>query len=375
MSMSDAGTAIETTLFSVTTLVHAIRVYVDVASPTQNRKLRTSTLLATIGYLFYTVTYALEVSNLRSSTPLPDVISVQKVLVPAALLAIKSSLVAMYTLLNLKRQKMLMGSAFGFLAGIFLAVVIIERIGCRPWLSADCNQTRAVVATTALDVSGYIFVAIIPVICWKEIIKSEKFSVLAMLLLTTAVSALSLAHAVLRLDRATYPKSLLPDVLVNAELAAALIIASLPELWYSLQGHLRGSGIGNRRNASHLSAVQDIDGNKPDGGRGGVVGGGSNGSDPEAPNHFDPRSLGVLPDSIHSSLRSEISTPRQPPIEDWQAESREALRNMRRDSREISQPCVELWPWDLDTASNTITITRTPPTAAITGVEGEGRGG
>jgi hypothetical protein len=181
-----------------------------------------------------------------------------------------------------------------------------------------------------------------------------------MLLLTTAVSALSLAHAVIRLDRATYPKSLLPEVLVNAELAAALIIASLPSLWYSLQG-LRGSGTGNR-NARHGSAVQDIEGNKPDGGRGG------SGSGPETPT-FDPRSLGVLPDSIHSSLRSEISTPRQPPIEDWQAESREALRNMRRDSREISQPCVELWPWDLermDTGSDTATVTRTAPTAAIT---------
>lgn len=175
-----------------------------------------------------------------------------------------------------------------------------------------------------------------------------------MLLLTTAVSALSLAHAVIRLDRATYPKSLLPEVLVNAELAAALIIASLPSLWYSLQG-LRGSGTGNR-NARHGSAVQDIEGNKP----------GGSGSGPETPT-FDPRSLGVLPDSIHSSLRSETSTPRQPPIEDWQAESREALRNMRRDSREISQPCVELWTWDLermDTGSNTATVTPTAPTAA-----------
>jgi hypothetical protein len=156
--MSDAGTAIQSTLFSVATLVHAIRLYIDITPPTRDRKLRTSTLLATIGYFFYIITYALEVSNLRSSTPLnPDVISVQKVLVPAALFAIKSSLVALYTILSLKRQRVLMGTAFGFLAGIFLAVVIIERIGCRPWVSASCDQTTPVVATTALDVSGYIF--------------------------------------------------------------------------------------------------------------------------------------------------------------------------------------------------------------------------
>jgi hypothetical protein len=121
-------------------------------------------------------------------------------------------------------------------------------------------------------------------------------------------------QCVMTLNLIPYARPILPTVLVDVELSLGLIVSSLPALWRHVFEH-----------APSTTTAPASDASKP----------------PETPGEerelmtlelgFNPRRLGVLPDSIHGSLSvSGDSTPTgavAPPLPDWQEESREALRS------------------------------------------------
>jgi hypothetical protein len=172
----------------------------------------------------------------------------------------------------------------------------------------------------------------IPLACWRYL--SHKSAILVMQLLASGLCTISITHCILTLDLAQYPKSLLPEILINPELSFALITASLPSLWAAFTYH------GTRHEGPY--SAQDISKRPPDTPTDmrdlvALSGG------------FDPRHLGVLPDSMPGSLRSEVSTPR-PAQEEWQAASMETWRSFasRYSGDIVTPPCVELWEMDLE---------------------------
>lgn len=130
--------------------------------------------------------------------------------------------------------------------------------------------------------------------------------IIALVALSGGLIAASLAHALL--VESTNP--MLPDVLVDVELALALVLASLPSLCFfaSSAVPVPPVAISDKAPAQELMVV-------------------------------DPRRLGVLPDSMPESFQSSRSTtPVQeeaPPV-DWRAGDGESERQLRRDVRSMS---------------------------------------
>lgn len=227
---------------------------------------------------------------------------------------------------------------------------------------------------------------------------AHKPHVLCMQALGAALCALSITHAELTVARPpAAPSSVVPGVLIDVEIALAQITASLPALWSSLllRCHRR-----RHHPASSLSASVGVVAAAA------TAGGAADRakqlsplpSQPATPLEtsqvgmamamgigiaFDPRHLGVLPDSIPGSIRSDISPPPsrrgtlggpgsgpggdgRGRVEDWQAESREALRDFSSlsytytsfSSREFAETdgehdivtpsSLELWEMDAD---------------------------
>ena len=221
---------------------------------------------------------------------------------------------------------------------------------------------------------------------------AHKPHVLCMEALGAALCALSIAHGALTVAHSAAPSSLVPGVLSDVEMALAQITASLPALWSSLLHRHR------RRRTRHLP-VSSLSASATSAAAGGAADTAKQLSPPPSQpatpletRHvgvamgigiFDPRRLGVLPDSIPGSIRSDISPPPsrrgtlgeggagaegngRGRVEDWQAESREALRDFSSTSytytsfssreyaegdgeRDIVTPrSLELWEMDAD---------------------------
>ena len=184
---------------------------------------------------------------------------------------------------------------------------------------------------------------------------AHKPHVLCMQALGAALCALSITHAELTIAHPAASSSVVPGVLIDVEMALAQITASLPALWSSLLLRCRRR---HHHPASSLSASAAASA-AADGAADRAKQLSPPPSQPATPLEsrqmgmamamgigiaFDPRRLGVLPDSIPGSIRSDISPPSsrrgtlggpgsgaaadgRGRVEDWQAESREALRD------------------------------------------------
>jgi hypothetical protein len=151
---------------------------------------------------------------------------------------------------------------------------------------------------------------LVPICIWSSVAQRTATSVA--LFLASGLCVISIIHCVLTLNIIPYKRPILPRILVDVELSVGLIVSSLPALWR----HIFQDASANIGRASEASKPPAASGEERELVRLGLG--------------FNPRNLGVLPDSIHGSFRSGDSTPTgavPPELPDWQEESREALRS------------------------------------------------
>jgi hypothetical protein len=184
---------------------------------------------------------------------------------------------------------------------------------------------------------------LIPISIWTAIRASiaQKTATSIALFLGTGLCVLSIMQCVMTLNLIPYTRPILPTVLVDVELSLGLIVSSLPALWRHIFEHAPSGTTAPTSDASMPPATELT-----------TLGLG-----------FNPRHLGVLPDSLNGSLSvSGDSTPTgavEPELPDWQKESREALRsegggpgnNVHREYNFASSPesnSREIWENDLE---------------------------
>jgi hypothetical protein len=151
----NAHLAIQITIFTLATLVHAARLYIDVVAR-RGIALRASLLWAIIGFASYVAVFALEMWR-HNDEKAVEVMAAQRMLAPAALWALKASIASLYPLLRVRR--LIVRIAIAYLITSFVALVLMELVVCRPWAVRSkgyCNQTPEVAVYTALNLSGYI---------------------------------------------------------------------------------------------------------------------------------------------------------------------------------------------------------------------------
>lgn len=143
--MPNSLLAIKTTLFAVSTLVHAVRCSRDLPA----RRWRPSTAAATVGWLCYAVVFSVAVANaegIRTSL---------EILAPSALWLLKLSVSLL--LLHLGVRATVVWLLITYLATTWAAVVAFRLALCRPWdFETECTAPAAVWAYTGLDIVGYV---------------------------------------------------------------------------------------------------------------------------------------------------------------------------------------------------------------------------
>ncbi|KAF8538729.1 hypothetical protein BDD12DRAFT_884318 [Trichophaea hybrida] len=326
----NAHLAIQISIFTLATLVHTGRIYLDIVAR-RGIASRASLLWAIVGFACYVVVFSLEMWRYKHEKVL-EVLAAQRMLAPAGLWTLKASVASLYPLLGVRRA--VVRIAIAYLVASFVALGLVQLLMCRPWVAGSsgyCNRAPEVVVCTSLNLSGYILVMSIPLACWRYL--SHKHAIVSMQLLAGGLCAISITHSILTLGLINHPKPLLPEILINPELSLALITASLPSLWTALSRGARHDGPYSAPDISKQPPDTPTDTRD-------LVG---------LSERFDPQHLGVLPDSIPGSLRSEVSTPR-PVQEDWQAASMDTWRSFASGySRDVvAPPCVELWEMDLE---------------------------
>ncbi|KAA8905985.1 hypothetical protein FN846DRAFT_907204 [Sphaerosporella brunnea] len=317
--MASARLAIQIVFFTIAMFFHFARTFLDLL--TQRVVPRSSTFWASTALIFYVATFGLDLwrrDDASSSLVHLRVLKAERFLTPAALWACKLSVVSTFPQVGIRR--LVVWALQAYLSASFLALVLAYLQLCRPWTTvlAYCVGTPEIVTYTALNVVGYFFVMLVPlsIFIWRPRLITAKAATSVALLLGVALCAIAIVRAVITLNLVPHNTAVLPRVLVDLELSLALMVSSLPALWRHIFFHPPTAAVSPSYDTSKPPETSGEERELVTLGLG-----------------FNPRHLGVLPDSIHGSFRSgsgdttPTGTAPQQELPDWQEESREALRD------------------------------------------------